>query len=68
MKELNISNLLKYADSGLTGDNLAVGDVVYVHGDVTKRGKVCYIGELSFAKGEFAGIALDKPSGMHLFC
>lgn len=39
---------------------------MYVNGDVTKRGKICYIGELSFAKGEFAGIALDKPSGTYV--
>lgn len=40
-----------------------MGDVVYVNGDVTKKGKIAYIGEVAFAKGEFAGIALDKAGG-----
>lgn len=53
-------------DSGLPGDtdNLIVGDVVYVNGDPNKRGKIVYIGEVAFAKGEFVGITLDKPIGM----
>lgn len=63
----------KFTDSGLVTDteNFVVGDIVYVNGDGNKRGKICYIGEVAFAKGEFAGIALDKPDGkltlMNLF-
>jgi hypothetical protein len=53
---------LIFIDSGLA-DNFIVGDIVFVNGDGDKRGKICYIGDVAFAAGEFAGIALDKPNG-----
>lgn len=59
--------LCPFVDFGLDGEqsnvNFGVGDVVYVNGDLSKKGKICYVGEVAFAKGEFAGIVLDKPVG-----
>ncbi|CAL8129671.1 unnamed protein product [Orchesella dallaii] len=54
-------------DSGLAmdTDNFIIGDVVYVNGDTSKRGKITFIGDVGFAKGEFAGISLDLPVGNH---
>jgi hypothetical protein len=40
---------------------LMVGMTVWVDG--TKRGRIAYIGEVHFAKGEMAGVHLDQPSG-----
>lgn len=40
---------------------------MYVNGDTNKRGKICFIGEVGFAKGDFAGIALDLPMGAIIF-
>lgn len=52
-------------DSGLATDidHFIIGDTVYVNGDPAKRGKICFIGEVDFAKGDFAGVALDLPMG-----
>ncbi|ODM89360.1 Restin [Orchesella cincta] len=42
-----------------------IGDTVYVNGEGDYRGKICYLGEVHFAKGEFAGVVLDHPVGNH---
>lgn len=42
-------------------DSLRVGDVVWVDGN--KQGRVAYIGNVQFAKGEVAGVHLLKPYG-----
>jgi len=34
-----------------------------VGGEGDWRGRICYIGEVHFAKGEWAGVALDHPLG-----
>merc|ERR1711899_437738 len=41
--------------------SLMVGMTVWVDG--TKRGRIAYIGDVHFAKGEMAGIHLDQPNG-----
>lgn len=38
-----------------------VGDRVWVQG--IKPGYIVYIGDVQFARGEWAGIVLDKPEG-----
>lgn len=38
-----------------------IGDRVWVGG--VKRGKIAFIGETQFGKGDWAGIALDEPTG-----
>lgn len=48
-------------------DPFVIGDIVYVNGDATKRGKICCIGEVEFAKGDFAGVVLDLPIGNFLY-
>ncbi|CAL8113852.1 unnamed protein product [Orchesella dallaii] len=45
--------------------DLMIGDTVYVNGEGDYRGKICFIGEVHFAKGEFAGVVLDHPVGNH---
>lgn len=40
-----------------------IGDTVYVNGEGDYRGKLSFIGEVHFAKGEFAGVVLDHPLG-----
>ncbi len=42
-------------------DNLMVGQEVWVDG--TKRGRIAFIGNVHFAKGEMAGIHLDEAIG-----
>ncbi|OTF72046.1 CAP-GLY domain containing linker protein-like protein [Euroglyphus maynei] len=42
-------------------DSFIVGDRVWVQG--IKPGYIVYIGDVQFAKGEWAGIVLDKPEG-----
>lgn len=42
-------------------DSFIVGDRVWVQG--TKPGYIQYIGEVQFAKGEWAGVVLDKLEG-----
>ena len=42
-------------------DGLMVGMPVWVDG--TKPGRIAFIGEVHFAKGEMAGIHLDRPEG-----
>ena len=42
-------------------DALMVGMTVWVDGN--KRGRIAYIGDVHFAKGEMAGIHLDSPVG-----
>ena len=42
-------------------DSYIVGDRIWVQG--TKPGYIQYIGEVQFAKGEWAGVVLDKPEG-----
>jgi len=44
---------------------LSIGDRIYVNGEGDYRGKICYLGEVHFAKGEFAGVSLDHPLGNH---
>jgi len=41
--------------------SLMVGQTVWVDG--TKRGRIAYIGEVHFTKGEMAGVHLDAPVG-----
>merc|ERR1711936_202340 len=41
--------------------SLMVGMTVWVDG--TKRGRIAYIGDVHFAKGEMAGVHLDAPVG-----
>jgi len=41
--------------------SLMVGMTVWVDG--TKKGRIAYIGEVHFAKGEWAGVHLDTPRG-----
>ena len=41
--------------------NMMVGMTVWVDGN--KRGRIAYIGEVHFAKGEKAGVHLDQPKG-----
>ncbi|CAG7725376.1 unnamed protein product [Allacma fusca] len=69
------SELRRYSDAGIAGsrrdsevltedtDSFIIGDVVWVGG--AKRGKIAYIGETQFSKGEWAGVALDAPVGKH---
>jgi len=45
----------------LDTDNFIIGDRVWVNG--VRPGRIAYIGETSFAPGEWAGIALDDPTG-----
>ncbi|XP_075590124.1 cytoplasmic linker protein 190 isoform X2 [Dermatophagoides farinae] len=42
-------------------DSYMVGDRVWVQG--IKPGYIVYIGDVQFARGEWAGIVLDKPEG-----
>ena len=42
-------------------ENLMVGMTVWVDG--TKRGRIAYLGEVHFAKGDMAGVHLDKSTG-----
>ncbi len=42
-------------------DSFIVGDRVWVQG--SKPAVIQYIGEVQFAKGEWAGVVLDKPEG-----
>lgn len=42
-------------------DRLMVGMTIWVDG--TKRGRIAYLGEVHFVKGEMAGIHLDKSTG-----
>ena len=42
-------------------DLFIVGDRVWVQG--VKPGYIQYIGEVKFAKGDWAGIVLDRPEG-----
>merc|ERR1712110_1232778 len=42
-------------------ESLMVGMTVWVDGN--KRGRIAYIGDVHFAKGEMAGIHLDQPNG-----
>ena len=42
-------------------DGLMVGQEVWVDG--TKRGRIAYIGNVHFSKGEMAGVHLDEPIG-----
>ena len=42
-------------------DSFIIGETVWVGG--TKRGKITFIGETQFAKGEWAGVVLDDPIG-----
>ena len=50
-------------DAVLNSDtaSLMVGQMVWVDG--TKRGRIAYIGDVHFAKGEMAGVHLDAPVG-----
>jgi len=53
-------------DSGLAladSDNFIIGDVVFVSGETTRRGRIAFLGDVHFAKGEFAGVVLDLPLG-----
>lgn len=47
----------------LTGtvDDWIIGDRCWISG--TKLGKVAFLGETRFAQGEWAGVALDEPTG-----
>ena len=42
-------------------DSFIVGDRVWIQG--SKPGFIQYIGEVQFAKGDWAGVVLDKPEG-----
>lgn len=42
-------------------DGLMVGQEVWVDG--TKKGRIAYIGNVHFSKGEMAGVHLDEPIG-----
>lgn len=42
-------------------DSFMIGDRVWVQG--IKPGYIVYIGDVQFAKGEWAGIVLDKAEG-----
>ena len=42
-------------------DSLMVGMTVWVDGN--KRGRIAYIGDVHFAKGEMSGVHLDSPIG-----
>ena len=42
-------------------DSFIIGDRIWVGG--TRPGRIMYIGETLFAKGEWAGIVLDEPIG-----
>lgn len=44
-------------------DSFIIGERVWVGG--TKAGQIAYIGETQFAPGDWAGIVLDDPIGMH---
>jgi len=46
-------------------DSFIIGDVVYINGEGDWRGKLCFIGQVHFAKGDWAGVALDHPMGNH---
>jgi len=43
------------------GESFMIGDTVWIDG--LKRGRVAYIGDTQFAKGEWVGICLDAPEG-----
>ena len=65
-RRLSEAGLRKSSSSGeqvLNDDtaSLMVGKTVWVDG--TKRGRIAYIGEVHFAKGEMAGVHLDQPTG-----
>src|SRR5689334_5006096 len=40
-----------------------IGDVVYLNGEGDWRGRVVYLGDVHFAKGDWAGVSLDHPMG-----
>lgn len=42
-------------------DSFIIGDKVWVQG--IKPGYIVYIGQVEFAKGDWAGVVLDKPEG-----
>jgi len=42
-------------------DSFIIGETVYVGG--SKRGKISFIGETQFAKGEWAGVVYSEPIG-----
>lgn len=42
-------------------DSFKIGDRVWVGG--TKPGTIAYIGETTFAPGDWAGVVLDEPIG-----
>lgn len=42
-------------------DSFIIGERVWVQG--VKPGHIQYIGEVRFAKGEWAGVVLDEPEG-----
>lgn len=43
--------------------DLMIGDVIYINGEGDWRGKICFLGSVQFAKGDWAGVALDHPMG-----
>ncbi|OXA43403.1 CAP-Gly domain-containing linker protein 1 [Folsomia candida] len=45
--------------------DLMIGDVIYINGEGDWRGKICFLGSVQFAKGDWAGVALDHPMGHH---
>ncbi len=49
---------------GQSPSDLMIGDVVYINGEGDWRGKVTFLGNVHFAKGEWAGVALDHPMGI----
>lgn len=54
------------SEGSTPGSDLMIGDVVYINGEGDWRGKVCFLGNVHFAKGEWAGVALDHPMGNQL--
>jgi len=54
------------AGDGVLNENteaLMVGMSVWVDGCLNKHGRIAYIGDVHFAKGEMAGVHLDSANG-----